>query len=89
MSWLTGVGQRVRELLRPSGLDADLDAELQQHFDHEINRQLASGVPEDEARRRARPSPRSEAAASWPMRRAMRASPFARCGAIPASPRRS
>jgi predicted permease len=54
MSWLAGVGQRVRELLSPSGLDADLDAELQQHFDHELNRQLASGVPEEEARRRAR-----------------------------------
>jgi predicted permease len=54
MSWLAGVGQRVRELLKPSGLDADLNAELQQHFDHELNRQLASGVPEEEARRRAR-----------------------------------
>jgi putative ABC transport system permease protein len=54
MSWLAGVGQRVRELLRPSALDADLDAELQQHVDHELNRQLASGVSEEEARRRAR-----------------------------------
>ncbi len=54
MSWLAGVGQRVRELLKPSGLDADLNAELQQHFDHELNRQLASGIPDEEARRRAR-----------------------------------
>src|SRR5262245_32806357 len=53
MSWLGGVGQRVRELFRPSRLDADLDAELQEYFDHELKRQLATGVPEDEARRRA------------------------------------
>jgi putative ABC transport system permease protein len=53
MSWLGGVGQRLRELLSPSRLDADLDAELQQHFDHELSRLLASGVPEQEARRRA------------------------------------
>jgi hypothetical protein len=76
MSWLAGVGQRVRELLKPSGLDADLNAELQQHFDHELNRQLASafrkkkragapGCASDDSTWPARPSPRSEAAASW------------------------
>ena len=66
-------------------LDADLNDELQQHFDHELSWQLASGVPEEEARRRARlrvgrldlarEARRRGAtvAASWPMRRATRA----------------
>ena len=42
MSWIAGVGQRVRELFSSSRLDADLDAELQQYFDHELSRQIAS-----------------------------------------------
>src|SRR5262249_55904858 len=53
MSWIAGIGHRMRELFRSSRLDTDLDAELRQHFDHELNRQIASGVPEEEARRRA------------------------------------
>jgi hypothetical protein len=54
MSRVSGAAQRLREVFGRARLDADLSAELQQHFDHELNRQLASGVPEEEARRRAR-----------------------------------
>ena len=54
MSWVSGAARRLREVFGRARLDADLSAELQQHFDHELNRQLASGVPEEEARRRAR-----------------------------------
>ena len=44
----------VRSLLRSGSLDADVRAELQQHYDREIERHVAAGLPVTEARRRAR-----------------------------------
>jgi putative ABC transport system permease protein len=44
----------VRSLFRSGSLDADVRAELQQHYDREIERLVAAGIPVNEARRRAR-----------------------------------
>jgi len=44
----------VRSLLRGGSLNADVRAELQQHYDREIERHVAAGIPVAEARRRAR-----------------------------------
>jgi predicted permease len=53
MSWLDGIRQRLTEALRPDRADRDLQDELRDHFEREVERQLASGVPAADARRRA------------------------------------
>ena len=53
MSWFDGVRQRFSEALRPGRADRDLEDELRDHFEREVERQLASGLPLEEARRRA------------------------------------
>ena len=53
MSWVHGLGHRLRELLRPSAVNHDLDDELRDHFEREISRQATAGAPPDEARRQA------------------------------------
>ena len=44
----------VRSLFRSGSLNADVRAELQQHYDREIERLVSAGLPVAEARRRAR-----------------------------------
>jgi putative ABC transport system permease protein len=53
MSWLDGLRQRLGEALRPDRADRDLQDELRDHLEREVDRQLASGVPAADARRRA------------------------------------
>ncbi len=53
MSWLAGIRQRINEALRPDRADRDLQDELRDHLEREIERQLADGVPVEDARRRA------------------------------------
>ena len=53
MSWLAGIRQRINEALRPGRADRDLQDELRDHLEREIERQLADGVPVEDARRRA------------------------------------
>src|SRR5262245_53701538 len=53
MSWLSGLGHRILEAIRPGRADRDLDDELSDHLAHEIARQAADGEAGDEARRRA------------------------------------
>ena len=51
MSWLAGVRQRLRELLQPSRVAAELDEELRDHFARELEQQqhatesVCSGAP--------------------------------------------
>jgi predicted permease len=51
---LTDLLYRLRAIFRPDRLDADLDEELRWHLEHETEKYLRSGVPEEEAKRRAR-----------------------------------
>src|SRR5262245_62170428 len=44
---------RMRAIFRRRRLDADLQEELRWHLDHETEKLLRSGIPEEEAKRRA------------------------------------
>jgi putative ABC transport system permease protein len=52
MSWINGLGYRVRELFRPSSAASDLDEELRDHLERESARHAERGAGDD-ARRRA------------------------------------
>src|SRR6478736_6374957 len=52
MSWIHGLGYRLRELLRPGSADDELTDELRDHLDREAARQAERGAGDD-ARRRA------------------------------------
>ena len=39
MSWIHGIGYRLRELLRPGSADDELTDELRDHLDREAARQ--------------------------------------------------
>lgn len=45
---------RLRAIFRRNRLEADLQEELQWHLEHETEKYLRSGIPEQEAKRRAR-----------------------------------
>src|SRR5881394_2600601 len=45
---------RLRALFRRSAMERELDEELRFHLEHEIEQQVAAGVPRAEAERRAR-----------------------------------
>ena len=53
MSRFRGLVHVLRCLLRRSTVESELNAELHEHFAHEVERQLSAGVPATEARRRA------------------------------------
>jgi putative ABC transport system permease protein len=53
MSWIAGAAQRVRELFRPSRVEADLEEELHDHLARERERQQHAGVSDIDAPRRA------------------------------------
>jgi predicted permease len=53
MSWFLGLRQRIHEALRPGRAARDLDDELRDHLAREVERQSATGMPPDDARRRA------------------------------------
>jgi predicted permease len=47
MSWIHGIGYRLRELLRPGSADDELTDELRDHLDRESARQSERGAGED------------------------------------------
>jgi len=51
MSWLAGVHERLRELLQPSRVTAELDEELRDHFARELERQQRATESSAAARR--------------------------------------
>ena len=51
---LTDILYRLRAIFRRDSLDAELDEELRWHLEHETEKYLRSGIPEEEAKRRAR-----------------------------------
>ena len=51
---LTDLLHRLRAIFRRDRLDADLEEELLSHIEHETEKYLRAGIPEEEARRRAR-----------------------------------
>jgi len=51
---LTDIWYRLQAIFRRDRLDTDLDEELRWHLEHEMEKYLRSGIPEDEAKRRAR-----------------------------------
>jgi putative ABC transport system permease protein len=53
MSWFAGVRQRLRELLRPSRVEAELDEELRDHFARELEQQQHATESAKAARRQA------------------------------------
>lgn len=53
MSWLGGLRQWIKDAIRPGRADLELQEELRDHLAREVDRQLADGIPGDEARRRA------------------------------------
>jgi putative ABC transport system permease protein len=53
MSWLGGLRHWIKDAIRPGRADLELQDELRDHLAREVDRQLANGVPSDEARRRA------------------------------------
>ena len=54
MSLLTGLRHRIRELIRPSAVEGELDEELRDHYEHERMRQIDRGLAPDAAERVAR-----------------------------------
>lgn len=54
MRWLQVFQLRLRSLFRSTGADSDLDRELQFHLDHQIEENIANGMPPDEAKFAAR-----------------------------------
>jgi putative ABC transport system permease protein len=53
MSWFAGVYQRLRELLQPSRVAAELDDELRDHFARELEQQQSGSESAAAARRQA------------------------------------
>jgi predicted permease len=53
MSWLRGLMQRLRVIVRHSQAEAELERELRHHFDLEVERCMRDGASPAEARRRA------------------------------------
>jgi putative ABC transport system permease protein len=53
LSWIDSARQRLRELLRASRVDAELDEEVRDHFARELERQEHRGLPSGAARRQA------------------------------------
>src|SRR5690349_73325 len=47
---MSGLAARLRALLRRSATDAELDEELQYHFDRELERNVACGMSPGDAR---------------------------------------
>ena len=45
---------RLRALFRPKSIEAELDEELRAHLEHHVEKYVQSGLPVEEARRRAR-----------------------------------
>jgi len=45
---------RLRALFRRKSMEAELDGELRAHFAHQVEKYVQSGLPVEEARRRAR-----------------------------------
>jgi len=54
MSWIQGMAQRARELLRPHASELEIDEELRDHFEREVERRIPAGAAPDAARREAR-----------------------------------
>ncbi len=54
MSWIQGMAQRARELLRPHASDLEIDEELRDHFEREVERLIRAGASPEGARRAAR-----------------------------------
>lgn len=54
MSMLSDLRFRLRALFNRDAMEAELDDELQFHFDHEVEKLRRAGLSEEEARRRAR-----------------------------------
>ena len=54
MSWIQGMAQRARELLRPHTSDLEIDEELRDHFEREVERLIRAGASPEDARRAAR-----------------------------------
>ena len=53
MRWHHRLGITLREWMRPSALDRDLDEELRFHFDRQVETNVAAGMNPDQARRAA------------------------------------
>jgi putative ABC transport system permease protein len=53
MSLLFALRHRLRELVHPGRVDAEVDEELCDHLEREVSRQASTGSPLDEARRQA------------------------------------
>ena len=53
MTRLTGLSQRLRSILRPAAVEAELDEEIHLHLEMETERNMALGMEPAEARRRA------------------------------------
>ena len=53
MRWATDAWQWLRFLRRASSRESNLDDELRFHLDHQTRKNLATGMPPDEARRQA------------------------------------
>jgi hypothetical protein len=45
---------RLRAVFRRKSMEADLDEELRTHFGHQVQKYVTSGLPLEEAKRRAR-----------------------------------
>ena len=45
---------RLRALFRPKSMEAELDEELRAHLEHHVEKYVQSGLPREEAKRRAR-----------------------------------
>src|ERR1700751_1137229 len=45
---------RLRSLLRRKAVEVELDDEIRFHFEQQVAKYIAAGMPRDEARRRAR-----------------------------------
>jgi hypothetical protein len=52
--WLCIIGHWWRQVFRRAEMEDDLSDELQFYLDHEIERNVAAGMPRDEAERSAR-----------------------------------
>jgi putative ABC transport system permease protein len=53
MSWIDGLRHRLRELLRPAAVDAELEQELRDHLELERSRQALTAASPADARRQA------------------------------------
>ncbi|MGH7620850.1 MAG: permease prefix domain 1-containing protein, partial [Gemmatimonadaceae bacterium] len=53
MHWLRGLLKRIRALAHPASAAHDLDDEIAFHIEHETAKNIALGLPSEEAHRRA------------------------------------